>query len=343
MTDLLAALRDLIQDDPGGRGLRTDPQDNLLTACPGDFASACRGIATTPEPSLAVVTGFYIAHATPPCGETDGPPGAVFLARALVPLGIKVVLATDPFCLPALEAGVNACGLRKAVPLVRLPTVKAAGEQSVSDYVASFLDRAGPLTHLIAVERCGPSHTADSLRAQPGAAEALVADFLARVPPADHDRYHNSRGLDITSTMSPAHRLFEAPPGERPFTTIGIGDGGNEIGMGKVGWDVIRRNIPRGEVIACRVPADHLIVCGVSNWGAYALAAGVRLLRGAGPDPDLFDPAREQELLQLMVERGPLVDGPSGRPEAVVDGLPPERNAAVLRRLGEMLTQGARE
>jgi hypothetical protein len=62
--------------------------------------------------------------------------------------------------------------------------------------------------------------------------------------------------------------------------SLGIGDGGNEIGMGKIRWEIIRRNIPRGGLVACRVPVDHLIVCGVSNWGAYGLAAGVLLLRG---------------------------------------------------------------
>ena len=61
---------------------------------------------------------------------------------------------------------------------------------------------------------------------------------------------------------------------------------------------------PRGGLIACRVPTDHLIVCGVSNWGAYALAAGVALLRGAKLDPSLFDPEKERELLRIMVERG---------------------------------------
>ena len=97
------------------------------------------------------------------------------------------------------------------------------------------------------------------------------------------------RGIDVTPLVSPAHRLFEvAPRWSPPVTTIGIGDGGNEIGMGKIPWQVIRRNIPRGGLVACRVPADHLIVCGVSNWGAYGLGAGVRLLRGAGPEAELF-------------------------------------------------------
>src|SRR5262249_48928665 len=108
---------------------------------------------------------------------------------------------------------------------------------------------------------------------------------------------------------------------------------GNEIGMGRIPWDVIRRNVPGGAVVACRVPVDHLIVCGVSNWGAYALAAGVRHLRGQGHDADLFDPERQQALLQLMVERGPLVDGVRGQPTATVDGLTFERYAEPLRRL----------
>ncbi len=106
------------------------------------------------------------------------------------------------------------------------------------------------------------------------------------------------------------------------MTTIGIGDGGNEIGMGKIRWDTIRRNIPNGGLIACRVPTDHLIVAGVSNWGAYALAAGVAYLRGVKLDPALFDIERERELLRVMVEAGPLVDGVTGRATVSVDGLP---------------------
>jgi hypothetical protein len=92
-------------------------------------------------------------------------------------------------------------------------------------------------------------------------------------------------------------------------TTIGIGDGGNEIGMGKLPWETIRRNVPQGGLVACRVPTDYLIVCGVSNWGAYALGAGVRRLRSAPPDPALFDPERERDGLGLsgIAERARLV------------------------------------
>jgi hypothetical protein len=335
--DVLRKMRDVVQEDAGGRGLRTDPQDNLVTACPDDFAAACRSIAHTAEPRLLVVTGFFIAHADPPCAETDGPPGALFLARALAPLGIDVTLATDGSAASALRAGLEACGLSERVPLLELPP--AWDEGAYGEWVFGACDQpAAPLTHLIALERVGPGHTLRSLKAQAGSKPEHVADFEKLLPAAERGRPRSMRGRDLTAVTSPAHVLFEeAARRDPPLTTVGIGDGGNEIGMGKLSWDVIRRNIPDGGRIACRVPVDHLIVAGVSNWGAYALAAGVRLLRGAPPGATLFDGATERMLLKTMVEEGPLVDGVSGRREVAVDGLPFQRSAEVLLRLAALL------
>ena len=45
------------------------------------------------------------------------------------------------------------------------------------------------------------------------------------------------------------------------------------------------------------------------------------LRRGRALDPGLFDPERERELLEVMVERGPLVDGVTGQTTVSVDGL----------------------
>jgi hypothetical protein len=240
-------------------------------------------------------------------------------------LGIRVVLITDPFGAAALEAGLRSCSLAEAVP-VRWLTPDGAREGD---------DPA--LTHLVALERVGPTHTPESLRAQPRTAPAVVARFLREVSPDHYDRCHSMRGRDITALMRPAQRLFEGLPERSPgLVTIGIGDGGNEIGMGKIAWDVIRRNIPGGGLVACRVATAHLLVCGVSNWGAYGLAAGVRLLRGVPPSADLFDPERERELLRLMVEQGPLVDGVAGTQSVSVDGLPWERYVEPLRRLSEI-------
>src|SRR5262249_33810466 len=119
--------------------------------------------------------------------------------------------------------------------------------------------------------------------------------------------------------------------------TIGVGDGGNEIGMGKLPWPLIADRIPGGATIACRVATDHLIVAGVSNWGAYALAAGVALLRGVVPPDDWFDLDREPAIPRRMVDEGGLVDGVTGRPAASVDGLPFDEYAIALRRIGEIV------
>jgi hypothetical protein len=340
----LTGLHDLIQDDVGRRGLRNDPQDNLITATAGDFAAACRSIASTPNARLAIVTGFTIPGTDPPTAETDGPLGALFLARALAPLGIGVALAADGTAVLALAAGLAACGLSSVVPLAELPDQPGAYEGTIrdrlrslaQDYLMQVTMRVGSFTHLIALERVGPGHTRESI-ANAGESSAWE-QFPREVPEASRGRCHSMRGRDVTPYTRPAHLLFEKPPGVMVGgrVTIGIGDGGNEIGMGKLPWATIRKNIPNGGLVACRVPTDHLILAGISNWGAYALAAGVRHLRGAPPDPALYNLNREHELLRLMVEAGPLVDGVNSERTATVDGLSFDRYAEILRRLGEL-------
>jgi hypothetical protein len=295
---LLEQIRGVIQQDVNQRGLAADPHDNLFTACRDDFANACRSIAQTTEPTLAVVTGFFIPHAQPACGETDGPLGALFLVRALQPLGIRFTLLTDDYCRKALEAGLRAGGLDESVNLVMLQKGERCWESS-------------RMTHLIALERVGPG---------------------------PDGRCRNMHGRDVTAEMASAHLLFEAPArSQAPPITIGIGDGGNEIGMGKIAPELIARNVRNGEHIACRVPTDHLIVAGVSNWGAYALAAGVAVLRRQCLPASLFDAERERDLLRIMMEEGPLVDGVTARPSVTVDGLSFEKYIEPLQRIGELL------
>ena len=341
MNDLLTAIRDVIQEDVGNRGLRTNPVSNLITACADDFAAACRSIAGTPQAAVGVVTGFYIPHANPPCGETDGPLGAVFLARALTALGLRVVLLTDAFCAPALASGVGQAGLRKTVAVAVLPPPADFEELTAQVYWDAVRERTGPLTHLIALERVGPSHTPQTMAEQ---APALLEQFLHEVPEDQFGVCHTMRGLDITAKMAPAHRLFEAEARKAAgVVTIGIGDGGNEIGMGKIDWETVRSNIPRGALVACRTATDYLLVCGVSNWGAYGLAAGVSLLREQPLSPDLLNLQRELEILEGMVRQGPLVDGVTGEETATVDGLSFERYSEPLRAIAKLQASGGRK
>lgn len=286
--DKLAAILAAVQTDPGNRGLARDPHDNLFTATAGDFAAACRGIAEHPDPSFALMTGFFIPSATPPAFETDGPLGLCFVKRAFSRLGISTgVIGESGIC-----------------------QIVHAGMTSLDDYEEVPILRPG-LSHILCVERSGPA--------------------------ADGNQY-TMRGRDV-SAHHPCTRYFSdlCDRGEGNTLTIGVGDGGNELGMGKIPHETIVKNIPDGDLIHCRVPTDYLIVAGVSNWGAYALTAGVYVLRGVKPPAELFDPDREREILEVMVREGPLVDGVTGKQTATVDGLTWDEYVKPLVRIREIL------
>jgi hypothetical protein len=225
-----------------------------------------------------------------------------------VPSATPPAFETDgPLGVIFLQRALLACGIHSlnyadgAVAIV----LSAAGRLCDVPVVDS-----GPegCSHLVAVERSGPNA---------------------------HGRHYTMRGRDATEHYDTAFTQRLTSPMEK--YTIGIGDGGNEIGMGKIPHDTIVKNIPNGDLIHCSVPTDYLIVAGVSNWGAYALAAGVFVLRGVTPPADLFDPDNERRILEIMVREGPLVDGVTGRQTATVDGLTWDEYVKPLVRIRDIL------
>ena len=181
--------------------------------------------------------------------------------------------------------------LARALGALGIPTNLRA-ETPVLNAMQSMPDPAFAPTHRVAVERSGP---------------------------AAGGEHYTMRGAPIAAHLDPElTRLFTDAHG---VTTIGVGDGGNEVGMGKVPHATLVANVPGGAEIHCAVATDFLIVAGVSNWGAYALAAGVSALRGASWPPGWADPSVHRDLLAGMVERGPLVDGVRNLFEPSVDGL----------------------
>ena len=146
-----------------------------------------------------------------------------------------------------------------------------------------------------------------------------------QVPAEAYNRCHNMRGEIIDAHTSDLYRLFDDLHRYRPDAkTIGIGDGGNEIGMGSVLWEDLQRRLEGEQAgrILCRVATDWNIVAGTSNWGGYALAAATLVLRGQAEVLRDWGRADQQQVLQHMVTHGPAVDGITGRQEATVDGLP---------------------
>jgi hypothetical protein len=293
----LDCIRQIVQVDVGNRGLARDPIDNLFTACAKDFVDACFQLARSGQ-RIGIVTGFYIADADPPAFETDGPPGALALAAALRTLNRRVCLFTPPELHKAIVVGMEECGIPTNA---NVRNISITSTRSISE--TSALD---DLTHLVFIECVGPS--ADG-------------------------RCYSMRGRDVTDTPTPGLWLWKQLSKEKSIVTIGIGDGGNEIGMGKIGPNVIKRNIPFGHIIHCQLATDYLVVSGVSNWGAVGLAVGVARAAGFRLSAQWFDEKIHFAMLKRMVEEGRLVDGVTGRFEPTVDGISWDQHKQVFRKL----------
>lgn len=230
-----------------------------------------------------------------PYGETDGPPGLVALAKALVVgLAARPILVCEPFQVPGIEAAADAIGLPLApidissdapagsLGLLIWPAERAEGERQVDDILAAWAVKA-----VVAVERMGPN-----------------ADGVT----------YTSTGKVSQGVYAPLHRLFAAAKA-RGIASVGIGDNGNEVGMGTITEAVVAFK-PNGRLLADATPVDVLIVANASNWGAYALAAMLHALTGTG---QLHGAEQERAMLEACVLAG-AVDGATGLREASVDG-----------------------
>jgi hypothetical protein len=166
----------------------------------------------------------------------------------------------------------------------------------------------------------------DRARADLDAQGVTLLVFIERLGPNSRGQYLSMAGIDMSAETARLDRLLEG--GTR---SIGIGDGGNEIGMGRVPPDAVASAIHRGEDIHCVVPTDALILAGVSNWGAWALVGAAALVSDPFRDPAAAALSMDlwREALRLMVEAG-AVDGVTLSQSLSVDGLDPEIHEAVL-------------
>ncbi|MHA1567177.1 MAG: glutamate cyclase domain-containing protein [Alphaproteobacteria bacterium] len=307
IVDGINRLEDIIGHDPGNRrGIMP-----LVEAARGGLLAAAHSLHQHPTPDICIMTGFYLAHGEPPACETDGPPGAAHLAAGFERTGIPCRIVTDAPNLPAVRAAANAV-LQPDFPIDVAAVPGFDGGHDMAELAARW--HAQPPSHVIAIERCGTS-----------------SDGIAR----------NSKGAEMTAYNAPLEELFLAGDSTR----IAIGDGGNEIGMGSLPAGLVARHIPNGELIASTVPCDHLIVSGVSNWGAAALLCAFALAR---PDSATtltasLTPEIDRQILEQMVTLGPAVaieewgSGAAPFPTLAVDGLPSEYHAGMMGRITDIV------
>lgn len=177
-------------------------------------------------------------------------------------------------------------------------------EFPISDHAVSRDFARGLLTDvkpdiLIAVERCG---------------------FTAG------NRHLNMAGKDISDFTAKIDYLFLSQE-----NTLGIGDGGNEIGMGRFTRQIKSlADLPGDPAVT---PTRKTIISSVSNWGAYGLITALSRLSRRDLLPSV---EWAHELLTELVARG-AVDGISGETECTVDAFSAEQNAGVLVQLKQLL------
>lgn len=95
---------------------------------------------------------------------------------------------------------------------------------------------------------------------------------IERAGPAADGKYYTMSKKDMSHMLAPLDGLFDQALEGGVVGTTGIGDGGNEVGMGNVAAEV-REHINNGQTIACITPVENLITSSVSNWcGATALS-----------------------------------------------------------------------
>ena len=253
-----------------------------------DFCTKA-AVAVLDNPGTAIIaTGFYIRSAG--YIETDGPPGAIAIGRALNRLGYRVVYVTDKHGMAALEAIADPSSIVYEFPIL---------DSQASNILASNICNKFDPSIMIAVERCGINELG---------------------------KYSNMHGQDITQYTAKIDCLFQ-----NNITSIGIGDGGNEIGMGNL-YSQVKENSKLVR-FPTTVEVDELVIASVSNWGAYGLIAAISLIK----DQNLLVSVEEEmEIINVLVGLG-VVDGMSGKPESFVDGFDLDSNSKILQNLHSFL------
>ena len=274
--------------------------------------------AVRPKDAVLVLTGAGYAP-TMPKGESDGPPGAASLARALykglgaVPVYVNEACHAEPVIASSHAAGLMVKSLEEArdwrlgAAMEIAPTDQAA----VPAWVAALLARTQPKA-VISTERLGPGidgflHYATALPLQ-GPDKACLADVV-----------------DISAVVTEARR--------QGILTIGIGDHGNEIGFGAIREAVVQA-MPKGDILCTTVATDILLPAMMSNWGCYGIEAALAWLLKR---PELLHtPAQEERIIRACLAAGGL-EAMYCTTDFVVDNLAGETSMAALQFLRDIV------
>ncbi len=134
--------------------------------------------------------------------------------------------------------------------------------------------------------------------------------------------YYNMRGESISEHTA----CFDTFINQSACPTIAIGDGGNEIGMGKV--TAALENL---DIVPSATSCDELIVTDVSNWGAYGIISFLSIWHHR----DLLAEVEPLKILRYISELGS-VDGVTRINQLTEDGLNASEGESVLLELRKL-------
>jgi D-glutamate cyclase len=273
-------------------------------------AGAARALCLAVHAGDLVLLTTGLVTAAIPAGETDGPPGALVLARALIRgRGARAILLTEPAVVRPTQAAAEAL---------------AAGERDGESWRGRLQVQPFP---------SDPAEAAAAARRLWQAAKPAALISVEKLGPNRRGVIHTMYGEDVTATQARTDRIF-ALARRHGVLTVGIGDRGNEIGMGGLLSPRLRCACPCRGTIACAVPADRPVVAFSSNWGSYAVAAA---LAARLRQPELLHrPASEGRMLRSLLRSG-VVDGLTRRAALSVDGAPLAVQTALVDLLGAVL------
>ena len=149
---------------------------------------------------------------------------------------------------------------------------------------------------------------------------------IERCAPATDGLYRNMRDMNITSNTAKIDLLFETH-----YASVGIGDGGNEIGLGNLYSEVEESTELVG--FPANTKTTKLIISSVSNWGGYGLIAAISILKGKNLLPSVESDIHN---IKKIVAMG-AVDGFSGDNVEKVDGFTLEENVSFLENLHDFV------
>ncbi len=230
---------------------------------PGDFVFITTGWADQP---INIATK----------SETDGPPGAAALARAIrLTLKGLPIIVTDDYLVEDMKVIMRSSGFHINDP--------DKLENSLSTKLGfACVPSVAVIGMPIDQKQCEIESKRLMDLYKPACCIAIERGAMNR-----HGRIHGMGGYDFSETQAKMDYFFTEAK-TRGVPTVGIGDGGNEIGMANI-ESLIREKINNGNSCNCPCQAgiapdvatvDVLVSATISNWGGYGIASLLALSQG---------------------------------------------------------------